>query len=408
MEQNAKRIKLDGNQVDTDKKNCSKSSYRIESILSDDLMKAVDVVNVYTLSITDRKRISKIMVEVNKLLPIPNLQHLKRIKKNEMIICPVKDVAKLIVESYSFFENVKHISPEIQSKNSVDEIVKSLLDMTRDSNNIKSVVIEFLRVKEFTNEMAEELSSNVGISAVPSIQPKLHWQHTIATEQWPCKFHLNKQLENLYNHNVFTENEKNFHTKIMDLISFISSNMNGKSVGVVVDPRNGHVVAVAGARIDLHPLMHCSMVLIDMVARSQNGGAWSELDSTADKSSDDLYNYNGIDKKMKELISQKFPIQFGAQKPSTTISKTPLQTNDLSSTDNLSKYGPYLCTGYDVYLTDEPCVMCAMALVHSRAKRIFFQNCSTKGALKTLTKLHTIKALNHHYEVYQIYSDTAV
>lgn len=141
------------------------------------------------------------------------------------------------------------------------------------------------------------------------------------------------------------------------------------------------------------------------VARSQNGGAWKELDCPSDKTDDDddddSYNHNGIDSNIKKLICKKYTVDFGAQKPTTSLSKSLLQ-NEPTSTDNLSKYGPYLCTGYDIYLTDEPCIMCAMALVHSRARRIFFHKSNAKGALKTLTKLHTIKALNHHYEVYQI------
>lgn len=126
------------------------------------------------------------------------------------------------------------------------------------------------------------------------------------------------------------------------------------------------------------------------------------MDITSDKIDDDLYNHKGVDDNIKKLLCDKFTVAFGAQKPSTTTSTSLLQSNELTATDNLSKYGPYLCTGYDVYLTDEPCIMCAMALVHSRARRIFFHKSNVNGALKTLTKLHTIKALNHHYEVYQI------
>lgn len=273
MEKSPKRIKLDSIEFDAKHPNrtTSTSSFQIVSILSDDLTKSVDTLNVYTISITDTKSISVIMMEVNKLLPVPNLQHLKRIKKKDMILCPVKDLAEMVKENETFFESIKHVLPEPKSRDSADEIAKSLLDLPSESSSTTSILFEYLQVKGFTHEMAEKLTSDVAILPVPSVQPKLRWQYSIATEQWPCKFHLNKQLENLYNHNMFTENEKNFHSKLMAQSLFISSNMNDKSVGVIVDPRNGRIVAVGGTRIDLHPLMHCSMVLIDMVSKTKTG-----------------------------------------------------------------------------------------------------------------------------------------
>lgn len=69
----------------------------------------------------------------------------------------------------------------------------------------------------------------------------------------------------------------------------------------------------------------------------------------------------------------------------------------------------YLCTDYECYLSQEPCLMCAMALVHSRIKRVFFYHhpgrtecdeCSD-GAY-TAHKLHLNCSLNHRYEAWKI------
>lgn len=61
----------------------------------------------------------------------------------------------------------------------------------------------------------------------------------------------------------------------------------------------------------------------------------------------------------------------------------------------------YLCTGYDVFLKREPCVMCAMALLHSRVRTVFFEEPSPgKGGLGSLCKIHCYPAFNHKFEVF--------
>jgi tRNA-specific adenosine deaminase 3 len=61
----------------------------------------------------------------------------------------------------------------------------------------------------------------------------------------------------------------------------------------------------------------------------------------------------------------------------------------------------YLCTGLDLYLTEEPDLFSAMALVHSRIRRVIYATpCPGQGALGSLYNIHELRSLNHHFRVY--------
>lgn len=97
---------------------------------------------------------------------------------------------------------------------------------------------------------------------------------------------------------------------------------------------------------------------------------------------------------------------------------------------------PYLCTSYDAYLTHEPCVFCAMVLLHSRICRVFFrQESQVYGGLGACCRggvdardasdtasgagrrgvgdnvgfsLHLERSLNHRFRVYRVVEDVGV
>ncbi|KAJ2165531.1 tRNA-specific adenosine deaminase subunit tad3 [Coemansia sp. RSA 451] len=61
--------------------------------------------------------------------------------------------------------------------------------------------------------------------------------------------------------------------------------------------------------------------------------------------------------------------------------------------------GGYLCEGLDVFAVREPCVMCTMALVHSRIGRLFFVEQSPSGGISRYA-MHSHKALNHNFTAF--------
>lgn len=131
-----------------------------------------------------------------------------------------------------------------------------------------------------------------------------------------------------------------------------STDGKGESVGaVVVDRSERAVIALAGdARWEGiggnsrqgcgNVMAHAVMRVIGMVARKRR----SLLQ-------DDLYDTN-----------------FFAERPLTQIEKDEYTKSTIAP-------GGYLCLDLELYVTHEPCVMCCMAINHSRFGRVIFGKC---------------------------------
>lgn len=422
----SKRLKLsDDNSVNFAIPIPSVPLNQITAILPDELTSHIHSETVLVSKMKDKRSISEVMADLCRKVPLLKLPHLKRVRQQEIIIATAEDVFGTLQVTAETATTILHqladcnqtsednnTPPWINStvrecKQLAAECLRSLEAAERRVN----VVIRLFLLSKGVSESVLDtlLADDVKTTLVAAVSPKLRWQFDDVTKLWPCKFHPNQQLETQYTNTMFTNNEKSYRLSVMELNRFLYEYFGNRSCGLAVDPTTDRLIGFGLVRTHQHPLMHCAMVLIDMVARSQNGGAWVELHETEqphNSPDEKAFNYSGISCTVREIIKKHFPkFKFGAQ-PSTNNVRDDLNVDNTVGGNNLLKYGPYLCTGYDIYLTHEPCTMCSMALVHSRARTIFFNKPTICGALSSVAKLHAVKALNHHYDVYQISSST--
>lgn len=343
-----KRIKLD--EIENKKK-----KMEILSILSDEMSSLPTSKTYFAGKISDRKDTSRIMAELNLKAPVECIGHVKRVNRhNEVLLCS---------------------SHQLLSTRS--ELPRADLEVN-DSEQVK----RFLLRQNVSEDLAEKVSREVRVVEIPDYQPGLRWQYEAVTSKWPCKFHENKYLERLWTNTLFNDAETMSHQKFIEICEYLSNDLNGVNVGLAVNPYNNRIVAFGFDKTPSNPVCHCSMDLIDQVAITQGGGAW------ATKHDDDY-------RKLSEKVATTFHVDFGEGD----------FTKSSSGDNNLQKFGPYLCTGYSIYLLNEPCLMCSMALIHSRAKRVFYhRQQSFRGGLGSMTKLHTNKNLNHRYEAFHVVS----
>jgi tRNA-specific adenosine deaminase 3 len=175
---------------------------------------------------------------------------------------------------------------------------------------------------------------------------------------------------------------------------------------LLVDPVTSRIVAVgrdetsgwrcgASARTktktnQTHPLRHAAFVAID--AASATDIATHGIDHEPEAVSASNPELNTV-----EDLYPDSPTPVGAKRAREK------QEKHLGAKLTELHGRPYLCTGYDAYCAREPCVMCAMALVHSRVRRVVYGAPSLKtGALGggPAAPLHGQRTLNHHYDVF--------
>jgi tRNA-specific adenosine deaminase 3 len=84
--------------------------------------------------------------------------------------------------------------------------------------------------------------------------------------------------------------------------------------------------------------------------------------------------------------------------PETSAVASPCSTETEERRNGTS----YLLTSLTLFTTHEPCIMCSMALIHSRVKEVFYLYPMVKtGGCGGVTCLSTLKGVNHRFGICQ-------
>nr|CAB3220011.1 probable inactive tRNA-specific adenosine deaminase-like protein 3 [Phallusia mammillata] len=327
---------------------------RISCVLGDEYAAnkdAVGLVKGLAVTLTSKKYASQVLKHLTEYLPLEGLQHLKRVRS-------VKT----------------HDGDKLQVLMFVATLHEDFMDLNKTLN-----IKEIKPVKDFIMDPM--------FVAIPIKPPLTRDQFNICKQYWPVSFHEDKKISKLLLCSLFADDDMDRIEENMDLA--IETARIGKKFDprcdqgvVIVDPATNTIISTAFDMRNMeceikdgyfarHPLNHAVMVAIDLVARSQGGGT---------------YTY-------KPFLKSNSKINDGLYFNST------LPTSARNTSDTSDK-GYYICTGLDVYVTKEPCIMCSMALLHSRVRCVFYGVSRPGGGLGSAFKLHARKDLNHRFEVF--------
>ncbi|KAM9989442.1 hypothetical protein ACTFIY_005474 [Dictyostelium cf. discoideum] len=337
------------------------------------------------------------------------------------------NLLQLLICGESRFKNLKIILENVEYDKELDQIKFIGNDDSgyQSLSNEQKGIIKFIKSNDFI----------VSIEKVPKYPPLLYeiwedWNYNI----WPCVFRAHIFSTPLIS-NVKDETLLEMR-KYMSLAieqAEIGKKRGHKGIGaVLIDPNTNGIVATSYDQtnrisVDETPeisetqyispvISHCIMTITNKLSTEQVDDIKKQMKEQnkieKEKKNHHHHHHHSCDKEK----------QFENENKNENGNENEICNDDNDDDDDDEKkeeekeekeeeeecnilsfvnLGQYLATNFHLYITKEPCLMCSMALVHSRVKRVVYGSSSRDGGLGSYLKIHTEKSLNHRFEVYK-------
>lgn len=325
---------------------------KIEAILEQELYTSPPLMPVIVARMVGPKQdITRVFKLTKDIASTAELRHLRRVRDTddggmECIVCSLK------ANDLKQAELDPHDSPKRQLK--YEERLKEIENLFKSDNVLKDFRVAF----------------------VPSEAPRTEHQLTSCQKIWPCKYAKSNYLIKCIEGSVFDRAERLVVEIIAnELLKHIESSQTSAahtSGAVIFRYAKVYGVGLSCRKtIQENPTKHSAMLAIDSVAKNAGSGHWKPANKTKNTTSPEESELKS------ELETDSEPEQLLLDLIQKQLDK---HQSELADHKIEADFLPYLCTNYDVIITEEPCMMCTMGLVQSRIRRLFYLNSRTSRA----------------------------